>query len=415
MSHLLLLLLVTVLAASFAGELWLELLNLRHSRKPLPAGLEDVYEESDYRKSMQYETEKARFGLFSMAFSFLLLLGMLLLEGFAYFDQLARLLSSEPRTVSLLFFALLVLAADIINLPFSLYSTFVLEERYGFNKTTVSTFFADKLKAYLLGGAIGGMLLYLFILFYEWAGSSFWIYTWLTFSVFSLLMSMFYASLIVPLFNKLTPLPEGELRTSIEAYCRKNDFTPDNLFVMDGSKRSARANAFFSGLGRKKRIVLYDTLVNSHTTEEIVAVLAHEIGHYKLKHTRTTLVLSLAQMGLMLYLMSWFIGNSEFSYVLGASQPSFHLNLLCFAMLYSPVSEATGLLMNYVSRRHEYEADRYASTTYKGEMLLQALKKLSANNLTNLNPHPAYVFVHYSHPTLLQRMNRLRRGLRGDS
>jgi STE24 endopeptidase len=283
----------------------------------------------------------------------------------------------------------------------------VIEEKFGFNKTTPRTFVLDKLKGYLLGIIIGGGLLGLIIFIYRETGNNFWWMAWLAVAAFMMFATMFYASIILPLFNKLTPMPEGELRTAIENYCKKVNFKLNNLFVMDGSKRSSKANAFFSGLGPKKKIVLFDTLIEKHTTDELVAVLAHEIGHYKKKHTRTGLILGLAQSGLMLFILSLFLGNDELAKAMGASESSFHINALAFGILYSPLSEILGILGNILSRKHEYEADEYAKTTFSGNALAEALKKLSVDNLSNLTPHPAYVFVHYSHPTLLQRLKAL--------
>jgi STE24 endopeptidase len=267
----------------------------------------------------------------------------------------------------------------------------------------------DKLKGYIIGGLLGGGLLALFIWFYESAGNLFWVYAWIAFSGFMILMTTFYASVIVPIFNKLTPLAEGELRSAIEEYCVKVNFKLDNLFVMDGSKRSAKANAFFSGLGSKKKIVLFDTLIKNHTNEELVAVLAHEAGHYKKKHTQGGVILSVLQTGLMLYILSLVIDSPLLAQALGSEIQSFHLGILVFGLLYSPLSMVMGIGMNMLSRKNEYEADAYARETYSSEALQSALKKLSVDNLSNLLPHPAYVFFHYSHPTLLQRLSALKK------
>lgn len=335
------------------------------------------------------------------------MLAILLTGGFSSLNIWVQSITTHPIYSCLLFFAVLSIASDIITLPFSLYSIFVIEEKFGFNKMTIKTFIADKLKGYLIGGIIGGALLSAFVWFYGYAGENFWIYIWIIFSAFMLLMNMFYASWILPLFNKLTPLDEGELRTAIENYCSKVDFKLDNLFVMDGSKRSAKANAFFSGLGKKKRIVLYDTLINQHNTEELVAVLAHEIGHYKKKHTQQSFIVSIIQTGVTLFIFSRFVNNAAIAAAMGSAQPSLVLGMLGFGMLYSPVSMVIGLLMNILSRKNEYEADNYAATTYAAKPLADALKKLSVNQLSNLQPHPLYVFFNYSHPTLLQRLKAM--------
>ncbi|MBN4081857.1 M48 family metallopeptidase, partial [bacterium AH-315-C07] len=272
---------------------------------------------------------------------------------------------------------------------------------------TPKVFITDKLKGYLLTIILGGGILSLFIWFYNLAGTNFWIYAWIMFAAVMLFMFMFYTSLILPLFNKLTPLEDGGLRTKIEEYAKKVDFPLVNILVMDGSKRSAKANAFFSGLGSKKKIVLYDTLIKDHSDEELVAVLAHEVGHYKKKHTHQSIVLSLLQTGLTLFILSWFIDSSLLSEVLGGKEYAFHLNLLAFGLLYSPLSMIIGVLMNILSRKNEYQADRYAKETYDGSFLASALKKLSVNNLSNLNPHSWNVFLHYSHPPLLKRLEAI--------
>jgi STE24 endopeptidase len=302
-------------------------------------------------------------------------------------------------------------------LPFDIYETFSIEERFGFNRTTVKTYILDKIKGILLGALIGGGLFLLIILIYEKTGNYFWLIAWGVVSLFSIFMSMFYSDLIVPLFNKQKPLPAGELRNAIEEFAGRVGFKLKNIYVIDGSKRSRKANAYFTGLGARKRIVLYDTLINDHTTEELVAVLAHEIGHYKKKHTVTGLILSLIQTGFMLFVLSLFIrkdsaiaaqlcqslsGISDISV-----QPSFQLGILAFGMLYEPLSLIIGILMNVLSRKHEYEADRFAGENYHPHFLQDALKKLSVNNLSNLRPHPVYVFVHYSHPPLLERLHAL--------
>ena len=334
---------------------------------------------------------------------------MLLLDGFAFVDEWARGISEHPVILALIFFAALGIASDILSIPLSLYGTFVIEERFGFNKTTPLTFVLDKLKGWIIGGIIGGGLLALVIWFYEVAGELFWLYAWGVVALFMVFMNMFYSSLIVPLFNKQTPLDQGELRDAIQNFAVKAGFRLDNIFVIDGSKRSSKANAYFSGLGPKKRIVLYDTLINDLEQDEIVAVLAHEIGHYKKKHQLSGMLFSLIQTGITLYLLSLFLNYQEFSFALGASQASFHIGIIAFGILYSPISMILGIGTNVWSRKNEYEADRFASSYHLGEMLISSLKKLSENSLSNLTPHAWYVFFHYSHPTLLQRIRGLKR------
>lgn len=377
--------------------------------RELPEEVSDVYNAEEYKKSQDYKKANDRFGFWVSSFNFIIILLMLLLGGFAYVDSLAREVSSNPIIVALVFFGILMFASDLINTPFGIYDTFIIEEKFGFNKTTPKTFISDKFKGWVLGGIIGGGILALVVWFYQQTGAYFWIYAWIFITAFTVFMSMFYSTLIVPLFNKQKPLEEGELRDSIEEFSKKADFKLKNIFVIDGSKRSSKANAYFSGIGSKKRIVLFDTLIKDLKNQEIVAVLAHEIGHYKKKHTISSIFLSIIQTGLTLYILSLFVDSPALSKALGAQQPSFHLGLVAFGILYSPISMIIGLFMNMFSRKNEYEADAFAKNYHNAYDLIQALKKLSKNNLSNLTPHPAYVFFHYSHPPLLKRIQALKK------
>lgn len=398
---------IVILVFNYLLEKYLNYLNRKSRSTELPKEAEGIYDAEKYKKSQEYHQVSDRFSNITSTFSFLLILAILFLNGFAWIDDFARGFSDNPILVAIIFFGILGFASDILSTPFDLYDTFVIEERFGFNKTTPKTYFLDKLKGYVLSAIVGGGVLTLIVWLYYSAGDLFWLYAWGAISLFMVLATMFYASVILPLFNKLTPLPEGELRTAIENYCKKVGFKLDDLYIMDGSKRSSKANAFFSGLGAKKRIVLYDTLIEKHTTEELVAVLAHEIGHYQKKHTLTAIVLSILQTGLMLFILSYFLKSPELSAALGVQEPSFHIGILAFGLLYSPLSIILGIGMNYLSRKNEFEADRYAKETFGGAPLQSALKKLSVDNLSNLTPHPAYVFFYYSHPPLLQRLRAL--------
>jgi len=398
---------ITIIVLNFILERWLSWLNDKNSSETLPEELKDIYDEEKYAKQRAYDKVKDRFSIISSSFSFILILLMLFFNGFAFVNEIANGITTNAILLPLVFFAILIVASDVLTTPFSLYSTFVIEEKFGFNRTTVKTYILDKVKGALLGIVLGGGLMSLFVWFYNSTGELFWVWTWGAFSLFMILTTMFYASVIVPLFNKLTPLEEGGLKEEITQYCNKVGFKLDNLFVMDGSKRSTKANAFFSGLGSKKRIVLYDTLANEYSKEEITAVLAHEIGHYKKKHTLTSIIVSILQVGLMLFVLSLVINRPEFSIALGVNEQSFHISLLVFSLLYTPLSMFIGITMNVISRKNEYEADNYAKTTYKAEPLVSSLKKLSVDSLSNLTPHPYYVFVNYSHPTLLQRIKAL--------
>ena len=399
---------IGMIILNFIIEKVLDALNAKHYNDPIPSELGDVYNAEAYKKSQDYKLTNYKFGLLTSAFSLLLTLSFLLLDGFEYLDNIARAFSDNSIIIALIFFGIIMLASDIITTPFSYYKNFVIEERFGFNKTTKKTFVLDKLKGLLMMVILGGSILALVVWFYELTGSMFWVYTWGIITVFSLFMNMFYAKLIVPLFNKQTPLEEGDLRNKISDYAKTVGFNLDKIFVIDGSKRSTKANAYFSGFGSEKRVTLYDTLVNDLEHDEIVAVLAHEVGHYKKKHIIYNLIASIVLTGIMLYVLSIFISNPLLSNALGVEIQSFHVGLIAFGLLYTPISELTGLWMNYLSRQFEYQADDYAKNTYKAEPLITALKKLSKNSLSNLTPHPAYVFMHYSHPTLLERVKNLK-------
>lgn len=385
----------------------LEYLNSTRYGAPIPGELEDVYDKEKYEKSMAYKKVNYRFAILTGTFSLAVILLMLFYGGFAFADDLVRKVTQHPILVALLFFGLLMFASDLINIPFSVYDTFVIEEKFGFNKTTAKTFILDKLKSWMLGIVIGGGILAVIVWFYTVTEKNFWIFAWVFISIYTIFMYMFYSNLIVPLFNKQSPLEDGDLRDAITTFSDKAGFTLKNIFVIDGSKRSTKANAYFTGLGAKKRIVLFDTLINDLGMDEIVGVLAHEIGHYKKKHTLTGVILSIIQTGAILYILSLFVGSPVLSEALDASMPSFHIGLIAFGMLYSPLSLILGIGMNVMSRKNEYQADRYASEMFRPQPLVDALKKLSRKNLSNLTPHPVYVFFHYSHPPLYQRVKAL--------
>lgn len=400
---------ISILIFDFIFEGLLDWLNGKRLSTELPQELEGIYNQEDYKRSQDYYKTKQLFSHITGTFSLILILAMFFLGGFGWLDSLTQSITSHPILSALLFFAFIGLASDIITIPFDIYATFVIEEKFGFNKTTPTTFVSDKLKGWLVTAIFGGGILSILIWFYTLTEDYFWIIAWLIITLFSVFMAMFYTSLILPLFNKQAPLSEGDLRTNLETFSKKTGFKLDNIFVMDGSKRSTKANAFFSGLGPKKRIVLYDTLLNDLNTDEVTAVLAHEIGHFKKKHTLHTMMVSLFTSGVMLYILSLFLKSTALSSALGAAEPSFHINALAFGILYSPVSFILGIFMNIVSRKNEYEADRFAAENFKAEPLIEGLKKLSVKSLSNLRPHKWYVFFNYSHPTLLQRIDALRK------
>lgn len=399
---------IAIIVIDFIIDKVLGALNAKHYDDPIPLELQDVYDTEDYKKSQAYKKTNYKFGIWSSLFSLSLTLGFLIFDGFEYVDNIARSNSEHPIIVALIFFGIIMLGSDLISTPFSYYKTFVIEEKFGFNKTTKSTFILDKIKGLLMMAIIGGGIIALIVWFYQHTQDAFWLYAWGIVTVFTVFMNMFYSKLIVPLFNKQTPLEDGSLRDQISEYAQSVGFNLNKIFVIDGSKRSTKGNAYFSGFGSEKRVTLYDTLINELNEEEIIAVLAHEVGHYKKKHIIFNLIASIVLTGLTLYVLSVFISNPLLSNALGVDIPSFHVGLIAFGLLYSPISELTGLLMNYFSRKFEYQADDYAKDTYKAEPLVTSLKKLSKNSLSNLTPHPSYVLAHYSHPTLLDRVRNLR-------
>lgn len=398
---------VGILVLDYIIETVLDILNARKFSDPVPEGLHDLYEAGEYQRSQQYKQTNYRFGLLSSGLSLGVTLAFLCFGGFGWLDDFVRSLSSNPIPQALLFFGFLFIGSDLLSAPLSYYRTFVIEEKFGFNKSTPALFFMDKIKGWALAMVFGGGVLALIMWFYQITGVGFWLYAWGLIAAFSIAMNLFYSRLIVPLFNKQTPLQEGSLKTKIEKYARGVGFKLKNIFVIDGSKRSTKANAYFSGFGREKRVTLYDTLLKDLEEEEIVAVLAHEVGHYKKHHIIFNLGASLLLTGLTLFILSLFINNPQLALAIGVKVPSFHASLLSFGLLYSPISALTGLAMNYFSRKFEYQADRFARETYHAEPLIDSLKKLSRKNLSNLTPHGAYVFFHYSHPPLIERIQAL--------
>jgi STE24 endopeptidase len=391
----------------FISERYLDHLNSLMWSDTLPEKLKGICDEEEYKKTQLYNKDNNKLSLWSSSFNLGVILLMIIGGGFALADNLARSISSNSVIISLVFFGIIGFLSDIINVPFGYYDTFVIEKKYGFNTMTVKTFIADHIKSWLIALLVGVPVLGLITWFYYKTGKNFWLYAWGIITAFSVFINLFYSELIVPLFNKQTPLPEGTLRSMIETFSQKAGFRLRNIYIIDGSKRSTKANAYFSGFGPKKRIVLYDTLQKELSEEEIVAVLAHEIGHYKKKHVLLNLVLSIIITGLMLFLLSEVVNSPSLSQALGSKQASFHLGLIVFGILYSPLSLFIGLLTNYISRKNEFAADRFVKDNFKPALLADALKKLSVKNLSNMMPHTAYVFFHYSHPPLLQRLEKL--------
>ena len=400
---------ISALLGGYLLELASDMLNIRNLKPHLPTEFKGIYDADSYLKSQQYTRVNTVFGIVGNSFDLALLAVFWFAGGFNYTDLMVRSLGYNVVWTGLLFIGLLMFFKALVSLPFSIYSTFVIEERFGFNKTTVATFISDLLKGILLAIILGAPLVALVIWFFEAAGFFAWLYCWIAVTLFMLFIQFAAPAWIMPLFNKFKPLEEGELRDAIMDYARSVDFSLENLFVMDGSKRSAKSNAFFTGFGRNKRIALFDTLIDSHSTSELVAILAHEIGHYKKKHILQSMVIGILHMGLMLFLLSIFVGNKGLFDAFYMDNISVYAGLIFFGILFSPLEIILSVLMNSLSRKNEYEADRFAVDTTGGkEDMISGLKKLSVHNLSNLTPHPFYVFLNYSHPPLLERIRAIR-------
>lgn len=400
--------LITIIVLNFLKDSILDYLNSTYFNNEIPEIIGDIYDNEKYLKSQEYKKTQYKFNRISSIYSLLILLLFFYFDGFLIVDNYCRSLFDSEIVISLSFFGIIYFGNDILSIPFSLYYTFIIEERFGFNKTSFKTFITDKLKSWLLTILFGGGILCFIILQFESVGQNFWIVAWVFMSILTVLIQGLYAQVIVPLFNKQTKLEDGELKSEIEKYSTNVGFNLSNIFVIDGSKRSTKANAYFSGFGKQKRVTLYDTLINKLNKEQIVAVIAHEIGHYKKNHIIFNLLFSIIQTGIMLYILSLLIYMPIFSKALNIENHSFHIALVTFSILYTPISEISSLIFNLFSRKFEYEADEYADKSFDGKYLIQALKVLTKDSLSNLTPHPKYVWWHYSHPTLLERINQLR-------
>ena len=385
-------------------------MNLKGLKAKLPSEFEGVYDREAYEKSQNYTRVKTNFGFVTGVFDFAILLLFWFAGGFNLLDLYVRGWGYGPVWTGLLFVAILMVVKTMISLPFSIYDTFVIEEKFGFNKTTASTFIIDMIKAVILSVLLGGPLLAAILFLFEYGGPAAWFYCWVAVTLFILIIQFIAPTWIMPLFNKFTPLEEGELREAIMAYAKSVGFSLENLFVMDGSKRSSKSNAFFTGFGKHKRIALFDTLIEKHTVQELVAVLAHEIGHYKKKHILQGMVISIIHLGIMLYLISIFISHKGLFDAFYMDNLSVYSGLIFFSLLFTPIEMVLSIFMHMLSRKNEYEADRFAAdTTGMADKLIDALKKLSVHNLANLTPHPFYAFLNYSHPPLMERIQSLRK------
>lgn len=386
------LIIILFILAEYFLDWYLDKLNAKSWEKPIPLELAGIYDEEKYAQAQAYNKAKKKIGRFTSIFSTGILLAMIFFGGFAFLQNIVSEITDHLLLQGLLYFGIIAIASDLISLPISIYNIFVVEEKFGFNKMSLRTFLMDKIKGWILGAIIGGTIYAVVFYFYMLAGQYFWIYAWLFIFIFSLFMATFYTSLIVPLFNKLSPLDEGTLKAKINEFAAKAGFPLHRISIIDGSKRSTKANAYFSGLGSRKSIVLYDTLIKDHSEDELVSILAHEVGHYKLNHIKKGIIISFFNTGILLFLLSLCVGNPAFSAALGVNTSVFHIGLIAFSLLYSPVSLLTGILSNIISRKNEYEADNFAKTYTGAEHLVAALKKLHANTLSNLNPHPLYIF-----------------------
>ena len=399
---------LAALVLEFSLKLAANMLNLKSLKLELPSILQGIYKQKDYRKSQEYLRVTTRFGLIESSFTLILLLAFWFTGGFNWFDQIVSSWKLMPLASGLLYIGILFFAYSLLKIPFSIYDTFVIEERFGFNKTTPLTFFMDLVKGFILAAILGGLLLTGVLTLFQYESRFAWIYCWTIVIVFSLALQYVAPTWIMPLFNKYKPMESGELRDAILEYTHSVNFPIKNIFVMDGSRRSSKSNAFFTGFGRNKRIALFDTLIAQHTVPEIVAVLAHEVGHYKKKHILQGTIISIVHTGLIFFLLSLFTGNTGLYQAFDMSQYPIYAGLLFFGLLYTPIELILSIIMQMISRRHEYQADRFAAETIKEPVnLVDALKKLSSTNLSNLTPDPFYVFLNYTHPPLMQRIQTI--------
>ena len=401
-------LIITFFVLNFAWEQILDALNKKRMTPDMPQELNGIYDPQKYTQQQAYQKENYRFSLISDTFFFIISFCILLFGLIGMFDELLRNYIDGFMTLPLAFFLAFTLAGSLLNIPFRWYHIFVIEERFGFNKSNKLLFAADTVKSILLKLAISAILLAVILIMYRYTGQYFWITAWAAVALILIVINLFYSEWIVPLFNKQTPLEEGELKNAILSFAEQAGFAVDNIYMMDASKRSTKANAYFTGFGKKKRIILFDTLIEQLTVKETVAVLAHEIGHYKKKHVLLNLLMSLLSLAATFYLMSLFLDNLELAQALGGKTASFHLGLVGFMFIFRPVSALLGLITNYISRKYEYQADAFTVRHGLGEEQISALKKISTQALSNMNPHPWAVFWRYSHPPLLQRIKKIR-------
>lgn len=399
---------LTVIIGGYLLDLFVEILNLHCAGRNLPKEFIGYYDQQRYAKSQDYLKITTRFNLFKEGFSTIVIVSFILLGGFNFVDLFARSLVRNSIPAGLIFVGILVFASQLLGIPFAIYRTFVIEERFGFNKTTIKTFILDIVKSWILLALIGGVIFSLVVLFFEKAGGLAWVYCWGAVTLFQLLITFIAPVVIMPLFNKFIPLEDGELKQQIENYAKSQSFALQGVFKMDGSRRSTKSNAFFTGFGKFRRIALFDTLIAKHTVSELVSVLAHEIGHYKKKHILKNIFISIISSGVMFFFLSMFLKNPNLFAAFKMQNISVYASLLFFGFLYTPISMVLSVFENILSRKYEYQADQFAVETYKNpQAMIEALKKLTVDNLSNLTPHPCKVFLEYSHPPVLKRIERI--------
>jgi STE24 endopeptidase len=405
-----LIIILSIIIVDYILDIVVDMLNVKHVKTDLPKEFEGYYDAEKYKKAQNYLKENTRFGIIVDSITTPITVAFILIGGFNYVDQIAGGFQISPIPTGLVFAGILMIASQILSIPFSIYSTFVIEEKYGFNLTTAKTFILDILKSWFLTAIIGGIIFAVILWFFDRTGTMAWVYCWIVVVIFQIVLTFFAPVVILPLFNKFYPLEDGELKTSIENYAKSQDFRLKGVFKMDASKRSTKSNAFFTGFGKYRRIVLFDTLIKKHTVDELVSILAHEMGHYKKKHILKSIIISIITTGFMFFILSLFINNEGLFQAFKMENTSIYASLFFFAFLYSPINMFISILSNMLSRKHEYEADTYASETYgKFESMISALKKLTVDNLSNLTPHPLKVFLSYSHPPVLKRIQSLKR------
>jgi STE24 endopeptidase len=408
--NLFLIIILAILVGGYLLNLIVDTLNMRHLSTDLPEEFAGYYDGEKYGKSQEYLKETTQFGFIADSITTPLTIAFILIGGFNGVDHLARGFDLSSIPTGLIFAGVLMLISQMVSIPFSIYSTFVIEERYGFNKTTPRTFALDILKTWILAAVIGAVLFSSVLWFFEKAGPWAWLWCWMALTLFQICFMFVAPVVIMPIFNKFVPLAQGDLRAAIEDYAKRQHFKLKGVFTMDGSRRSTKSNAFFTGFGRFRRIVLFDTLIEKHTMDELVSVLAHEMGHYKKQHILKSMAISILTSGLMFYILSLFINNRELFAAFRMDHISIYASLFFFGFLYAPIEMVLSVFGNMLSRRHEYEADAFAVDTYgKPQSMISALKKLSVDTLSNLTPHPLKVFLSYSHPPVLDRIRAIRR------